>query len=96
MSLGGPSHRARKLWKDGAMKRVRKENDGSETVFAPNTYDPKSSYRAEIQVSSLDELRDLKRAGKLIALRMVGTKTHGTPQSNLVPWEEIEDFDWKP
>jgi hypothetical protein len=77
------------------MKRVRKENDGSETVFLPKHSDPKSSYHAEIRVYSVEELRDLKRAGKLIALRMVGTTNEGKRQVNLVPWQEIEDFDWK-
>lgn len=76
------------------MKRVRKEDDGSETVFEPLTFDHRGPYRAEIQVASLDELRALKRAGKLIALRMIGTPSGKTPQRNLVPWEEIEDFDW--
>lgn len=77
------------------MKRVRKEKDGSETTFRPSTYDPKNCYHAEIQVSSLDELRNLKRSGKLIALRMVGTVKGGRRQDNLVAWREIEDFDWK-
>lgn len=74
------------------MKRVRKDRDGSETVFLPPTTD---SYRLEIQVSSVDEIRDLKRAGKLIAVRMVGTTNGGRGQFNLVPWAQIEDFDWK-
>lgn len=77
------------------MKRVRKEDDGSETVFVPLTFEQKGPYRAEIQVASLDELRALKRAGKLIALRMSGTPKGKVLQRNLVPWEEIEDFDWK-
>jgi len=76
------------------MKRVRKEDDGSETVFKP---DPAAGpYRAEIVVSSLDELRAFKRDGRLLAVRMSGTpKGRTQPQYNLVPWKQIEDFDWK-
>jgi hypothetical protein len=80
---------------DEVMKRVRKNRDGSETVFSEIAYDdPKRPYHAEIQVS-LEELRDLKREGKLIALRMVGTTKAGKRQKNLVSWRDIEDFDWK-
>lgn len=78
------------------MKRVLKKRDGSEIVFLEKTFDPRNSYHAEIQVSSLEELRDLKRVGKLIALRMVGATKSGKQQCNLIPWRDIEDFDWKP
>lgn len=77
------------------MKRVRKEDDGGETVFEPLTFDKNGPYRAEIQIASLDELRELKRTGKLIALRMIGTPAGKMAQRNLVPWDEIEDFDWR-
>lgn len=78
------------------MKRIRKNDDGSETVFVPVEFDTMGPYRAEIAVASLDELRDLKRSGKLIALRMIERdRTPGVqPQRNLAPWREIEDFDW--
>ncbi len=80
------------------MKRIRKNGDGSETVFVPVEFDTMGPYRAEITVASLDELRDLKRSGKLIALRMIERdRTPGVqPQRNLAPWREIEDFDWNP
>jgi hypothetical protein len=54
------------------VKRILKRRDGSQTIFLEKTYGPKRSYRAEVEVS-LDELRDLKRAGKLISLRMAET-----------------------
>ncbi|WP_373355738.1 hypothetical protein [Pseudoroseicyclus sp. CXY001] len=78
------------------MKRIRKNEDGSETVFVPVKFDKMGPYRAEISIASLDELRDLKQSGKLIALRMIERdKTSGVqPQRNLAPWQEIEDFDW--
>ena len=77
-----------------AMKRVRKEDDGTETVFAPLEFKEMGPYRAEIQVRSLDELRRLKRDGLLIAVRMIGEPAGKVVQRNLVPWQEIEDFDW--
>ena len=49
------------------MKGIRKNDDGSETVFVPVEFDTMGPYRAEITVASLDELRDLKRSGKLIS-----------------------------
>ncbi|WP_172295245.1 hypothetical protein [Pseudoruegeria sp. HB172150] len=78
------------------MKRIRENDDGSETVFVPVEFDTMGPYRAEIAVESLDELRDLKRSGKLIALRMIEQdRTPGVqPQRNLVPWREIQDFNW--
>lgn len=80
------------------MKRIRKNGDGSETVFVPVEFDTMDPYRAEIAVASLDELRDLKRSGKLIALRMIerDRTPRVQPQRNLAPWREIEDFDWNP
>lgn len=76
------------------MRRIRDEDDGSQTIFEPLTFEAMGPYRAEVQVASLEELRELKRLGKLIALRMVGTPRGKVTQRNLVPWEEIEDFDW--
>ena len=80
------------------MKRIRKNEDGSETVFEPVKFETMGPYRAEISVDSLDELRALKGSGKLIALRMIERdRTPGVqPQRNLAPWKEIEDFDWDP
>ena len=76
------------------MKRIREEDDGTETVFAPLEFQEMGPYRAEIQVRSLDELRRLKRDGVLIAFRMIGEPEGKVVQRNLVPWQEIEDFDW--
>ena len=74
------------------MKRIRKNSDGSETTFVEKPYGPKQSYHAEIEVS-LEELRILKREGKLIRVRMAQDTKSG--RDNLVPWQQIEDFDWK-
>lgn len=76
------------------MKRIRKEDDGTETVFEPLEFKEMGPYRAEIQVRSLDELRRLRRDGVLIAVRMIGEPAGKVVQRNLVPWKEIEDFDW--
>ncbi len=76
------------------MRRVRPGDDGTETVFELLSYDQNGPYRAEISVATLDELRALKREGKLIALRMIGTPTGKVPQRSLIPWREIEGFDW--
>lgn len=78
------------------MKRVRKDDDGSETVFNELTYNEMGPYRAEIQVRSVEELRQLKRDGILIAVRMIGRPAGQAPQRSLIPWREIEEFDWKP
>lgn len=76
------------------MRRIRKNPDGTETEFFPLEFKAMGPYRAEIQVASFDELRELKRSGKLIALRMIAPDTNG-PQRNLAPIDEIIDFDWK-
>ena len=76
------------------MKRTRKEDDGTETVFQLLEFQENGPYRAEIQVRSLDELRRLKREGVLIAVRMIGEPAGKVVQRNLIPWQEIEDFDW--
>tara|TARA_R100001039_G_C1846980_1_gene107165 strand:- start:646 stop:951 length:306 start_codon:yes stop_codon:yes gene_type:complete len=79
------------------LKRIRKNPDGTETEFVPVEFDNMGPYRAEICVASFDELRELKKSGKLIALRMIEVdRTPGVqPQRNLAPWREIEDFDWE-
>jgi len=76
------------------MKRTRKEDDGTETVFELLEFQENGLYRAEVQVRSLDELHRLKREGVLIAVRMIGEPAGKVVQRNLVPWQEIEDFDW--
>ena len=76
------------------MKRLRREDDVTETVFELLEFQENGPYRAEIQVRSLDDLRRLKREGVLIAVRMIGKPAGKVVQRNLVPWQEIEDFDW--
>lgn len=76
------------------MRRVRKEDDGSETVFELLEFQEMGPYRAEVRVRSLDDLRRLKREGVLISVRMIGEPKDKTVQRNLVPWREIEEFDW--
>ena len=65
-----------------------------ETVFEELTYQSMGPYRAEIKVQSLDELRRLKKDGVLISVRMIGKPEGKVAQGTLVPWREIEDFDW--
>lgn len=67
-------------------------------MFKLKSFEVNGPFRAEIAVANLDELRDLRRTGKLIAVRMEGPPGPGKvqPQVNLVPHGEIEDFDWKP
>jgi hypothetical protein len=76
------------------MKRNKKAEDGSETVFELLEYKKMGPYRAEIQVRSLEEMRQLKREGKLIAVRMIGTPAGKATQRSLAPHGEIYDFDW--
>lgn len=71
---------------------MRKEEDASETEFRPNS--PGGPYRVEIEIQTDDELRALKRDGKLIAVRMSGIPKGKTRQVNLVAWQEIKDFGW--
>lgn len=74
------------------VKRIRREGDGTETEFRPLSAD--GPYRAEIEVSSADELRRLRRDGKLVAVRMHGTPAGKRTQYSLVPVAEIEGFTW--
>ena len=46
------------------MKRIRKNGDGSETVFVPVEFDTMGPYRAEIAVASLDELREATESAR--------------------------------
>lgn len=79
------------------MKRKHTRKDGTEVEFVLKEFKKKGPIRAEIIVKDLDELRALKQAGKLKSVRMEGPPNKGRKknQVNLVPWEEIEDFDWK-
>lgn len=78
------------------MKRIRTRPDGSTAEFHLKEFDKNGPIRAEIVVASLDELRDLKKKSKLIAVRMEGPPNPGRTQNqlNLVGWRQIEDFDW--
>jgi len=79
------------------MKRVRVRDDGSIAEFHLKEFDENGPIRAEIVVTSVDELRILKKADKLLAVRMEGPPNPGRTQNqvNLVPWREIENFDWE-
>jgi hypothetical protein len=81
------------------MKRIRKNDDGTETEFRLLEFDNNGPIRAEIAVASLDELRELRRLNKLISVRMIEVPPAGStlgrqPQRNLAPWAEITDFTW--
>lgn len=78
------------------MKRKHTRKDGTEVEFHLKTFKKKGPHRAEIFVDSLDDLRALHKAGKLKSVRMEGPPNKGRKQNqvNLVPWQEIEDFDW--
>lgn len=78
------------------MKRKHTRKDGSEVEFVLKTYKKMGPIRAEIAVEDLDALRALHKAGKLKSVRMEGPPNKGKKQNqvNLVPWQEIEDFDW--
>jgi hypothetical protein len=79
------------------MKRIRTRDDGSTAEFYLKEFDENGPIRAEIVVASVEELRGLKKANKLLAVRMEGPPNPGRTQNqvNLVPWREIEDFDWE-
>lgn len=77
-----------------SMRRVRENDDGIPTVFEELTYDANGPYRAEISVASLQDLRELKRNGKLISVRMRGVKPGVADQRSLINADEITDFDW--
>lgn len=78
------------------MKRMKKRKDGTVVEFGLKTFKKKGPIRAEIIVENLGELRALQKAGKLKSVRMEGPPNKGRKQNqvNLVPWQEIEDFDW--
>lgn len=78
------------------MKRTRARDDGTVAEFTLKLFDNNGPIRVEIMVADAAELRELKRAQKLIAVRMEGPPNPGRTQNqfNLVPWGEIEDFDW--
>ena len=78
------------------MRRKKTRKDGTEVEFILKEFEKMGPIRAEIAVENLDELRALKKRGKLKSVRMEGPPNKGKKQNqiNLVPWEEIEDFDW--
>ncbi len=79
------------------MKRKLTRKDGTEVEFQLKTFKKRGPIRAEIIVDDLSELRALKKSGKLKSVRMEGPPNKGKKQNQvkLVPWEEIEDFDWE-
>lgn len=78
------------------MKRTRVRKDGTVAEFHLKEFDKNGPIRVEIIVTDEAELRSLKQSNKLIAVRMEGPPNPGRKQNqvNLVPWREIEDFDW--
>jgi hypothetical protein len=76
------------------LTRRRVDDDGTVSEFTLLEYEGrKGPFRAEIAVHSLNELQQLRAAGVLIAIRMVGNVPgHATPQRNLVPVDEIEGW----
>lgn len=78
------------------MKRRLTREDGTVATFVLKEFNDMGPIRAEIAVKDLQELRELKNAGKLKSVRMEGPPNPGRRQNqvNLVPWQEIEDFDW--
>lgn len=79
------------------MKRKKIRKDGTEVEFKLKIFKKMGPIRAEIAVTDVDELRALKKSGKLKSVRMEGPPNKGKKQKqvNLVPWQEIEDFDWQ-
>lgn len=79
------------------MKRKRIRKDGTVAEFKLKRFKKKGPFRAEIIVNDVEELRALKKSGKLKSVRMEGPPNKGKHQKqvNLVPWEEIENFDWE-
>jgi hypothetical protein len=71
------------------IERLRNEDDGTTTVFTLADFPGDGPYHAEIRVSSLDEIRRLRAAGVLIALRMRGHPAGKVQQTNLAPIGEI-------
>lgn len=78
------------------MKRVRVRDDGSTAEFHLTEFGENGPIRAEITVANFAELMALKKASKLIAVRMEGPTNPGRTQNQvtLVPWREIEDLYW--
>ncbi|GAB1362959.1 hypothetical protein MASR1M32_21950 [Rhodobacter sp.] len=74
------------------MKRIRKLDDGTEVVYETPDEGP---FRVEIEVATLDDLRQLNREGKLRAIRMTGKPPGKVSQYTLCPPDEVVDFDWK-
>lgn len=72
--------------------RVRKEKDGTKTDFHEAHFGGKHPYRAEVAFRSLGELRQFKREGRLIGIRITPTiSTPGKrPQVNMVGIKNIK------
>lgn len=90
------SHHVDAMLEGLSMKRIRDNEDGTTSEFYLKIFGQNGPIRAEIVVDNVAELRALKKEGKLISVRMEGPPNPGRTQKqvNLVPWGEIEDFDW--
>lgn len=73
------------------LRRTRIEEDGTETQFTEHAYEGRFPYRAEIQFSRIDEIRELHRLGRVIGVRLSNNPQPGRePQRNIVGVADIE------
>jgi hypothetical protein len=72
--------------------RVRKEKDDTETDFREAHFDGKYPIRAEVAFQSLEELRQFKKDGRLIGVRLspVASTPGRRPQVNMVGIKHIK------
>lgn len=78
------------------MKRLLKRSDGSVAIFHLKEFAKDGPFRAEIIIKDIAELKELRKRGKLISVRMEGPPNKGRkqPQINLVSHREIQDINW--
>ena len=81
------------------MHRIRRDMlDNGEEVdvrFEPIVFGRggEPHYRVEVKVSSLQEVRNLHRDGKLVGVRMIGKPPGKVVQRSIIGPEEIIDFE---
>lgn len=72
------------------LNRTRFEEDGTSTEFTEHRYAGAHPFRAEIQFTTIDEIRDLHKLGLVIGVRMSPTpKADMEPQRNIVGVKHI-------
>lgn len=74
------------------LTRTRTEKDGTETEFELAHYGGDLPFIAEVRISSIEELRQLKRENRLHSIRMQETAPEEgcRPQRNLVGVRHIK------